>query len=369
MRPPDEEEGKTGDPDQREQERSDENVAPFVRLRQQEIHGNVDGQAKEPQDLVDEAVIIWEVDDVAVVAVLLGLRRLQLLLLRHATLAPVERNRNDFCLGLGAGGNPGVCAAAGHRRGLHGARALNGGLLLVLLAVGRRARHHHAIGQLRRILTRLDLRPLLRLGGGRLVIGRHALGEVADLAVEYGFQPLIEVHDNAVDNVREEEDDGLDQTYLLIRGECSQERQAEDVVGAVTCKRPPSERYLLPGCPPAEADHEQNVEDGRAHNRAEADVADHPCGANQGGEELGRGAPRSHEGRACHIWLDVPLCDHHFERPCEVDIAHGIEAQEHVADADAVQDDEPTVRILIIRLRQDGIPGVQAQPPPLCVGA
>mmetsp|Transcript_33119 Transcript_33119/g.72153 ORF Transcript_33119/g.72153 Transcript_33119/m.72153 type:complete len:508 (+) Transcript_33119:249-1772(+) len=94
----------------------------------------------------------------------------------------------------------------------------------------------------------------------------------AELGIGESLQFGIVVHDDAVEDVRQKKDYGLIQDYFPITGAYHQQCEAKRVEDAVAEQRPPGERDRLRGCEATEADHEEHIEDRGTNYRGEAYV-------------------------------------------------------------------------------------------------
>ena len=106
----------------------------------------------------------------------------------------------------------------------------------------------------------------------------------------------------------------------------------------------------------AHPDDEEDVEDGGADDRAEADGRLRER-ADERGEELGRRAARRHERGARDVGRHLQRLDEHVERRHKVLVADDRERQEDVGDADDVEDDPAGAelllgKVLFVRLRE-----------------
>ncbi|TNN53168.1 hypothetical protein EYF80_036629 [Liparis tanakae] len=152
-------------------------------------------------------------------------------------------------------------------------------------------------------------------GGGRAA--RSEGTHVADVAQQQ--HQALPPHDGVV----QEEDDEHD--------------EVQDVEGHVSEQRPPGQVQHLPGEDGAHADHEQDVEDGRAHDGADAHVAVGDEDADQGGEELRGGASGRHEGGPGHVVGDRQLDGDDLQPGHEELVADDGQGHEHVDHAQEVQ--------------------------------
>ena len=82
----------------------------------------------------------------------------------------------------------------------------------------------------------------------------------------------VDLHEEDVGDVGEEEDQGLPPEDDLVEEEDDEGEEGDGVEGAVAEERPPGEVQHRLGEQGAHADHEEDVEDGRAHDRPDAHV-------------------------------------------------------------------------------------------------
>lgn len=169
----------------------------------------------------------------------------------------------------------------------------------------------------------------LRLGHLHHLVAVHqALDERLHLGVE--------LHEDDIGGVGQQQRHALPAADVVIQEEDDEHDQVQNVERDVTEKWPPGEVEDLVREDGAHADHEQDVEHGRAHDSADAHVAVWDEHADDGGEELGGGASGRHEGGACYVvWYDQLLGDDR-ESGHEELITHDGQGDEHVQHAERV---------------------------------
>lgn len=168
---------------------------------------------------------------------------------------------------------------------------------------------------------------------------------------------LVPLHEADVRQVDAEQDGRLVPVDVVVAEEQYEDEQWGGVEGTVAEERPPGEREDGAGEESAHPDDEEDVEDGAADDGADADVVEGDEHADHGGEELGRGAAGGHEGGAGDILGDVQLLDDHVQRRHEELVAHDGQRDEHVDDAEDVQEDRSVAPLLQGEqvLREEGV--------------
>ena len=118
------------------------------------------------------------------------------------------------------------------------------------------------------------------------------------------------------------------------------EREERDrVEGAISKERPPGEVEHRLGEERAHPDNEEDVEDGRADDGADADVGEGDEDTDDGGEELGRRTSGRHEsGSGYVLWASDDL-DDDVEGWDEELVADDGQSDEHVHHASHVKND------------------------------
>lgn len=160
------------------------------------------------------------------------------------------------------------------------------------------------------------------------------------------FELTVPSHEADVRDIEAEEHERLLPIDVVIAEEVDERQQAHGVERAVAEQRPPREREHRPREQRAHADHEQNVEHGRADDGADADVVErheHPDG---GREQLGSAAPGRHERGPRDVVADLQLLDNNVQRRHEELVAHDGQGDEHVNEADDVQEDGAVAALL-----------------------
>mmetsp|Transcript_24985 Transcript_24985/g.69640 ORF Transcript_24985/g.69640 Transcript_24985/m.69640 type:complete len:207 (-) Transcript_24985:239-859(-) len=174
------------------------------------------------------------------------------------------------------------------------------------------------------------------------------------------LEERILIHDDAVDDVHEEEHDGLREGNSEIPAKKREHRQTDDIVRAIAEQWPPRQRDGFDGRAAAQADHKKNVEDSGTNYRAEAHVVLSDAGTDEGGKKFwGRAAGRHKRGTR-DVGLDVPYVNHHLQRTSEIDVAHRVQTKKHIPDADAMKDHlEKPQWVFVVRNREYRVRGVQ----------
>ncbi|PWA29210.1 hypothetical protein CCH79_00006304 [Gambusia affinis] len=113
------------------------------------------------------------------------------------------------------------------------------------------------------------LRPthLLRLGCAPYLDDAHVFTE---LAFERLFNLTVELHEDYIAYVAQHQHHALPPPDHVVQEEDDEHDEVQDVEGHVPEERPPGEVQHLPGKDGAHANHEQDVEDGRPHDGADA---------------------------------------------------------------------------------------------------
>lgn len=125
--------------------------------------------------------------------------------------------------------------------------------------------------------------------------------------------------------------------YVIVTEEIDEGKQTGAVKGAVPEQGPPCEGEHGTREYSAHADHEEDVEDGRADDGADADVVERHEHADYRCEEFrGRAAGR-HEGSTRDIVRDLELLDDHVQRRDEELVADDRQGDEHVHDTHHVE--------------------------------
>ena len=115
----------------------------------------------------------------------------------------------------------------------------------------------------------------------------------------------------------------------------------------VSAQRPPGQCQSAGAGQRAGADHEDDVEDGRADDRADADVAVRHEHSYEAGEQLRGATAGRHQRRARHVLGDAELQRDDFQRRDEVLVADDGETEEHVDSADDVQNHGAVVQLRV----------------------
>mmetsp|Transcript_18353 Transcript_18353/g.52420 ORF Transcript_18353/g.52420 Transcript_18353/m.52420 type:complete len:289 (-) Transcript_18353:967-1833(-) len=152
-------------------------------------------------------------------------------------------------------------------------------------------------------------------------------------------------HEEDVPDVHDEQDDGLPHLDLVGGDDAREDAQngeADGVVGGVAEQGPPGELKGLLGHEGARRDDEEDVEDGGPNDGTEANLG-FAEGSEQAGEQLRRGSAGSHQRRTgdVHAQVHAARGRHLLQGRHEEFVADDGQRQEHVEDADAVEDREP----------------------------
>jgi len=145
---------------------------------------------------------------------------------------------------------------------------------------------------------------LLRLLRGPHLDDAHV---PVDLGLDHALDLAVELHEAHVADVAQQQHQALPPQDGVVQEEDDEHDEVQDVEGHVSEERPPGQVQYLPGEDGAHADHKQDVEDGRAHDGADAHVAVGDEDSDQGGEELRGGASGRHEGGPGHVVGDRQL--------------------------------------------------------------
>ena len=124
---------------------------------------------------------------------------------------------------------------------------------------------------------------------------------LAQQALDLFLDRSIELHKGHIGYVAREQANAFKIGDVVIQEEDDEHDQAYDVKGHVPKEGPPGEVEDLPGEDGTHPDDKQDVEDGRAHDGADAHVAVGDEDPDDRGEELGGGASGCHEGGPGHI--------------------------------------------------------------------
>ena len=182
-------------------------------------------------------------------------------------------------------------------------------------------------------------------------LGRPHLHD-AHVLVELGLdRPLdrtVELHEADVADVAEHQQEALPPHDHAVQEEDHEHDEVQDVEGHVSEQGPPGQVQHLPGEDGTHADHEEDVEDGRAHDGADAHVAVGDEDADQGGEELGGGASGRHEGGPGYVVRNLHVDGDDLQRRNEELIADDGQGDKHVDHAHDVQD-HPALSSLLHR--------------------
>lgn len=117
---------------------------------------------------------------------------------------------------------------------------------------------------------------------------------------------------------------------MVVSEEVDQREEAGRVEETVPEQRPPRQREHSFREDRAHADHEENVEDSRADNGADADIVERYEDANYAREELGRGAAGCHKCGARHVVGNVQLLDDDVQRRHEEFVTDDGERDKHI---------------------------------------
>mmetsp|Transcript_46540 Transcript_46540/g.120442 ORF Transcript_46540/g.120442 Transcript_46540/m.120442 type:complete len:215 (-) Transcript_46540:289-933(-) len=190
-----------------------------------------------------------------------------------------------------------------------------------------------------RRLIGLQLKLRRSVGHGCHLVAASSGHPLHELGVSLRLEPGVVVHDAAVHDVRRKQNRGLPDLDLLIHGKHRQENEANDVVGTVAKERPPTQINGFLRDPATRTNDEEDVEHRGAYDGAETNIVLRDSGTDERREELWGRAARRHERRPCDIRLDLPLFYHDLQRAGEVDVADSVQAEQHVANADEVDND------------------------------
>lgn len=182
---------------------------------------------------------------------------------------------------------------------------------------------------------------------GSTTYGRHKLISASNSGhlvleeqpLDESLHRLVPLHEYRVAHVDAEQDQRLPPVNFVITKEVDQRAQADAVERAVAEQRPPRQRQQRFREERAHADDEQDVEDGGADDRADADVVERHEHTDDAGEQLGRTAAGRHERGAGHIVRDAQLLDDHVQRRHKELVAHDGQRHEHVHHAEYVKCD------------------------------
>lgn len=176
---------------------------------------------------------------------------------------------------------------------------------------------------------------LLRLFCGPHLHNTHVLVE---LGLDHLLDLTVELHETHIADVAQHQQDALPPQDHVVQEEDDEYDQVQDVEGHISEERPPGQVQHFPGEDCTHADHEEDVEDSWAHNRADAHVAAGDEDTNQGGEEFRGRASRCHEGGPSHIVRDIELVCNDLECRDEELIADNGQCNKHVGHAENMQD-------------------------------
>ena len=98
---------------------------------------------------------------------------------------------------------------------------------------------------------------------------------------------LVILHEDHIEKVEAEHEEGLPPLDVVVHEEEDKCDERDAVEGAVPEQRPPSEVENCFAEQRAHPDHEEDVEDSRAHDGADTHVREGNEDPNDGGEELG----------------------------------------------------------------------------------
>lgn len=176
--------------------------------------------------------------------------------------------------------------------------------------------------------------------GHQLIRAAHARHLIlVDELLHCALHRLIPPHEQHVSPIQREQHQRFLPVNQTVPETIYQHQQTDRVETTVTEQRPPSQSQRGAGEERASTDHEQDVEHGGAHDRADADVVERHEHADDGREELrGRAAGR-HERGTGHVVADREPLDDHIQRRHEELVADDRERNEHVAHADHVEND------------------------------
>mmetsp|Transcript_33260 Transcript_33260/g.91673 ORF Transcript_33260/g.91673 Transcript_33260/m.91673 type:complete len:261 (-) Transcript_33260:20-802(-) len=187
-----------------------------------------------------------------------------------------------------------------------------------------------------------------------------ALFKPLHIFLDFFLDLFVVVHNDAVDDVENKQNDCLVKLNFEIPTENRQDEQTNDIESAIAEQWPPRQRDGLLGRVPTQADDEEHVEHGRADNRTEANIVLGDRGSDQRREKFWSGAASRHKRSARNVRFDGPCIDHDLQRAREIDVAHRVQAEQHVPYADAVKDHlEETEWVFPVGLREDKIRWVQ----------
>lgn len=165
--------------------------------------------------------------------------------------------------------------------------------------------------------------------------------------LERPLHRLVPPHEQHVCPVQREQHQSLLPIYHVITKTVYQHQQADGVERAVTEQWPPRQRQSRAREQGAGSDHEQDVEDRRAHDGPDAHVVEGHEHSDDGGEEFWRGAPRRHERGPGDVVPDGQPLDDHVERRHEELVADYSQRHEHVAHADHVEYDRARASLFL----------------------
>ena len=163
------------------------------------------------------------------------------------------------------------------------------------------------------------------------VLVKHLLDE----SLRFG----VDLHEADVGDVDEEQQQGLPPLDELVAEKDDEGDEGHGVEGAVPEQRPPGQVQHSLGEQRAHPDHEQNVEDRRTHDRADAHVGKGHEHADDRSKEFRRGPAGRHECSTGHVFAAADHVDDDIQRRHEELIADDGQRHEHVDEADDVEDD------------------------------
>ncbi|CAH0392312.1 unnamed protein product [Bemisia tabaci] len=180
------------------------------------------------------------------------------------------------------------------------------------------------------------------------LVGRPDSGDpiLVQVLLNEPLHGLVPLHKRHITQINTEEDGRLVPVDLVVAEEADEREEAGRVEGAVAEQRPPRQRQDRVREDGAHPDDEEDVEDGRADDRADPDVVEGHEHSDDTGEELGGRPPGGHERRPGHVVGDLELLDDDVQRGDEELVADDGQRHEHVDDAQDVDDDGAATPLL-----------------------
>ena len=159
-----------------------------------------------------------------------------------------------------------------------------------------------------------------------------------DLWLDPALNISVKFHKYHIGHIAEHEKQRLPPVNLVVQEEDDETDEAEAVERHVPEQGPPSQGEDAGAHNGAHADHKEDVEDCRADDGADANVATRDEDADEAGEQFRGAAARRHEGRAGHVLRDIQFVNDHLQRRHEELITDDRQGHEHVNDANDIQD-------------------------------